>query len=501
MVLLQREILRLGTDCTFDQEAGREFLRKSLRDGKTVHSIDLSDATDNFPMFLQRFVGELVGIPSWSLDLLENAGFFHPQKESQDLLVYGKGQPMGLYPSFVLFALTHNILITMLANELDLDPLQCFRVLGDDVVITEDRLANEYTKILKELGVPVSLNKSFCSTTLGEFAGEICWKGYTVTPIKWRPVKLKSINLVSHYLDRGMVKIDHDNQRIKSIPLSDPEVYPHAEALLPLPRSHGGFGQLTRMKISERLSWGRRRIRSLRAGYLSLFSERIHRFLSPQELRGIDVTKFAGLADQQMKFRDLKNILAERMSQTGIPGMMMGAPSSRSEDDIPDSREGLKGLETLAFGKDSLEERLGKYHVWWVIKHGPNPVREMNRIATLAGDAYLSLNVPIATMSDLGKLKLQVRHLPPTQILDLFQASEERLEKLRGIRLALKNADSKTLREFDQGMPWGKLAGTLAATLVNPVGGYLAMVATALTELPEDKLVNLERIMPLLDRE
>jgi hypothetical protein len=57
MVILQRELLKLSTDCTFDQDRGRSFLREGLSEGKTMHSIDLSQATDNFPFSLQESRG------------------------------------------------------------------------------------------------------------------------------------------------------------------------------------------------------------------------------------------------------------------------------------------------------------------------------------------------------------------------------------------------------------------------------------------------------------
>jgi hypothetical protein len=124
MVLLQRQILMLSTDCTFDQDHGRRFMKEKLSLGIRLHSVDLSSATDNFPFFLQRFVGEMLGIPKYVLDLIEFIGFNSPlDKSDRTLYTYGKGQPMGTYPSFVLFALTHNILLHSLARELKLDPI------------------------------------------------------------------------------------------------------------------------------------------------------------------------------------------------------------------------------------------------------------------------------------------------------------------------------------------------------------------------------------------
>lgn len=498
MVLLQRQLLKLTTDCTFSQDDGRTYVQEALRSGKVVHSIDLTAATDNFPFFLQRFVGELVGIPKWALDLMEYVGFVHPLREGSVVLGYGKGQPMGLYPSFPLFALTHNVLLHMVARKLNVDPNHSFRVLGDDVVITDDSVANEYTLILTELGVPVSSSKTFRSKSVGEFGGKVFWRGYDVTPIKWRSCTLRSLNVISQYIERGLVSIDPIKEKITHIPLADPKIYPYAEALYPLPRELGGFGGLTRLKESERLSWGRRNARSLRAGFLSLFSDRVYRFLSPQEVRGIDLTKFAGLVDQQIKFVDL----VRRAREEGLkrpPGspvpFIIGAPASNQKADLPDSREGLKGLESLVFSKDTMEERLGKYHLWYVARLGPNPSREFNRMITMTGEAAESLNVPVLSVSDSKALQARVRHLHPNRCEELLQTARERLELLRSLREQV----SKSPDSIDDGVPWGKIAGAAGATLLNPVAGLLAIGAALLSEQGEDKPTQLGRLVPLLE--
>lgn len=497
MVLLQRELLKLGTDCTFDQDKGRDFVRQKLEEGHTVHSVDLSAATDNFPYFLQAFVGELCGIPTWGLDLMAYAGFYHPCKKEDKLLKYGKGQPMGLYPSFCLFALTHNVVLHGLAGALKIDPNSSFRVLGDDVVIADDLLANEYLKVLEVLQVPISKSKTFASSTLGEFAGSVFWKGRDITPIKWRQVTASSINVVSQYIDRGLVVMDLERQKVKSCPLTSSKVYPIIEALYPVPKELGGLGQLTRDKISDRLHWGRRKVRSLRAGYLSLFSERIYRFLSPQELKGIDVTKFAGLVDQQVKFTDL----IERAREEALkrpPGApmpwIMGAPQSKQEDDLPSTREGLKGLESLVFSKDTLEERLGKYHAWYLAKLGPNPEREFNRLITMTGEAVEALHVPILSVSDTKALWARVRHLHPNEINSLFDLAQERLAMLRRIKHEISGKPDS----FDDDIPWGKLAATAAATLVNPLAGALTAGVFLMTGEKEDKPVLLDKLVPVL---
>jgi hypothetical protein len=494
MVILQRELLKLSTDCTFDQDRGRSFLREGLSEGKTMHSIDLSQATDNFPFSLQEYVGSIVGLPQWSLDLLGKAGFHHPTKGGKEILHYGTGQPMGLYPSFALFALTHNVILHTLSRRVGVT--DSFRVLGDDVIISDSKLFTEYREFLREYSIPVSWSKSFSSSNLGEFGGIISWKGYNITPIKWRPVTNRSIDVISQYIDRGMIVVDHDSQRIVTIPLADKSVYTHAEALYPLPKEVGGFGQLTRKSLTVRLHWGRRNVRSLRSGYLAQVGERLNRFLGPQDMTNIDITKFAGLRDQQLGFESIIEN-ARRIALTRPPGgpmpMPMGAPSGSVEEIIPSDREGLKGLESLISSKDSLEERLGKYHFWCIAKLGPNPTREFNRMMTISGQLSGSLDVPIVTFGR-PKIELHARTLPPRFLENLFEAAVERIEQLRQVREGIQRKPEV----FDQGLPIGKLFATGATFLVNPVAGLLVGGLALLSESQEDKPQNLEKLIPVL---
>lgn len=95
---------------------------------------------------------------------------------------YKVGQPMGCYSSWPTFALTHGLLIQYCYELIGGGPDTPFVVLGDDVVIFDDRLAAKYKKFLKALDIPISLTKTFESKDFYEFAKRILYKGEEITP-------------------------------------------------------------------------------------------------------------------------------------------------------------------------------------------------------------------------------------------------------------------------------------------------------------------------------
>jgi len=196
--------------------------------------VDLSDATWHFPISLQVRLLQWLGVPSLIRDVIQHGvysdhdgGDHYPRK----------GQAMGLGPSFPLFALTHNLLLTGLAYYVGQQPKDSFRVLGDDVIIIGDRLAELYRQILVDYEVPISEAKSFSSNIIGEFAGQVVYRGAIVTPIKWRELTPSNIaNLFNDYakilgklwIIQNLVRTDLARQFLA--------------AIWPICRSLGGLG-------------------------------------------------------------------------------------------------------------------------------------------------------------------------------------------------------------------------------------------------------------------
>jgi hypothetical protein len=153
-------------DRTFTQDP----LQKWIDNEHSFWSLDLSSATDRFPIDLQRRL--LVRIfnekfaHSWHY-ILSNRKFMTP---NGDLLKYSTGQPMGTYSSWAVFTLTHHLLVHYCAYINGIDNFNQYILLGDDIVIKNDIIAKSYIKILTSMGVEVSLNKTHMSLHTYEFA-------------------------------------------------------------------------------------------------------------------------------------------------------------------------------------------------------------------------------------------------------------------------------------------------------------------------------------------
>jgi hypothetical protein len=174
-------------DYTYRQEEAVPKLQHVLKSGHVCHSVDLSSATDFFPLELQLSVLRQLN----SQDLWQKAvNLFEQQcrgtwslktKTGQLLVQWKKGQPMGMRSSFPAFALTHGLFLNKLARGRDV-----FVVLGDDVVIWDDEVYQSYTEQLSKWEVPVSLSKCLSSDKLCEFAGAIITSDSVFHCFKWR---------------------------------------------------------------------------------------------------------------------------------------------------------------------------------------------------------------------------------------------------------------------------------------------------------------------------
>lgn len=215
-------------DNTFDQESTPRIISKMMVRGRRFHAVDLSSATDNFPQSWQRKLLEVWGVPMDLISAMFDSHFTYRGESYQ----YLRGQAMGLGPSFPLFALTHHALLRGLCRNLGLRPSSSYRILGDDIVIFNNDLAESYKLVLQTCNIPISVTKSITSTDLTEFAGKILYKGRDVTPIKWRNLSHANIEYSHVYTVLGVRP-----------EVLFPGLSAHILALRLTPKWMGGFGR------------------------------------------------------------------------------------------------------------------------------------------------------------------------------------------------------------------------------------------------------------------
>lgn len=133
-------------------------------------SLDLSSATDRFPVELQkRLMARIFDMKlaqAWQ-SILQERKFSTPEG---DQLKYRTGQPMGTYSSWSVFTLTHHLVVYYCAQLCGYKNFDQYIILGDDIVIKNDKVAKKYIEIIKGLGVELSLQKTHVSTNTYEFA-------------------------------------------------------------------------------------------------------------------------------------------------------------------------------------------------------------------------------------------------------------------------------------------------------------------------------------------
>lgn len=83
-----------------------------------------------------------------------------------------------------MLAITHHVVVRIAANQLNLKDFTDYAVLGDDIVIANDYVAQVYHRLMTEvLGVEINLSKSLVSETHFEFAKRLISVDQEYTPI------------------------------------------------------------------------------------------------------------------------------------------------------------------------------------------------------------------------------------------------------------------------------------------------------------------------------
>jgi hypothetical protein len=185
-------------DCTFDQRSSIPKIAQWQDEGRTVYSVDQSSCTDLFPMDCQTIILE----EAFSNNLASRVRTVMCDREWEITLPSGKtttvrwgvGQPMGIFGSWPLMAVTHHLLVQYChwraSGRKSFETFRDYVICGDDIVIGRKAVAESYLKVVKLLGMKVNLAKSHVSggktsvDPVSEFAKITIWKGKPLHPVR-----------------------------------------------------------------------------------------------------------------------------------------------------------------------------------------------------------------------------------------------------------------------------------------------------------------------------
>jgi hypothetical protein len=188
---------RVPNDYTFDQTAGILAVQSWLNAGLPACSMDLSNATDNFPLDFQLELLSELGVGTRWLSFLQDTcrgDWFTRTRKGSDapltLLRWSVGSPLGLYPTFAAFALCHHAVVQWCFKQEGYLPddkgRYPYAIVGDDCTIMDWTVAERYRAVMDSWGVPVSVDKTLMSESTGEFLGRLITKDKIVQGFKWK---------------------------------------------------------------------------------------------------------------------------------------------------------------------------------------------------------------------------------------------------------------------------------------------------------------------------
>nr|AHX84132.1 RNA-dependent RNA polymerase [Sclerotinia sclerotiorum mitovirus 5] len=188
-----QKLKNLPQDRTFTQDP---FNKWGKTMGHKFWSLDLTSATDRFPISLQeRVISHLLSdddkARAWR-DILIERDYKLPDG---NLTRYSVGQPMGAYSSWTTFTLTHHLVVHYAAHKCGIEDFNRYILLGDDIVINHDKVAREYIRIMTRLGVDISKQKTHVSKNTYEFAKRWVRKGIEITGLPLRGIVSNTNNL------------------------------------------------------------------------------------------------------------------------------------------------------------------------------------------------------------------------------------------------------------------------------------------------------------------
>jgi hypothetical protein len=236
---------KIPHNCQFQQWKLDSLIAKELHRGY-AGSVDLHQATDWLPFSWFRQIEDAFReewYPTKSDIICKGAPQYQNRvlKDSRNLSVrlakadwqneyyldsWKRGQPLGTAPSFEILTITHFGVVESI-SWLIRDLSSPYALLGDDIVLFNEKVRSLYIEIMEDWGTPLSHHKSY-SGRLTEFAGKVFVRNQdhqfcsSIPVIGWS-------NLFDFQLGTGMVISYRDlpkevkNRLCKAVDETDPQ--------------------------------------------------------------------------------------------------------------------------------------------------------------------------------------------------------------------------------------------------------------------------------------
>nr|WPH57536.1 putative RNA-dependent RNA polymerase [Rhizoctonia solani mitovirus 126] len=253
----------LPNDGLFDQYASvRRAQQKAAITGLSF-GFDLSAATDRVPLILQIEVLNTLALGLGDLwaNLLDRPFSLKERTikkvgrrsfkkiDSTHIVKYTVGQPMGVRSSFPMLSVVHHLIVQLSARTayplmegrfwlpvkefISASPnsglsrsgtswYTGYELNGDDLVIFDQAVADQYLSVMRDIGCEINLTKSIIAKNRTfEFLKVVGHNGWDISPLPWKallsqPTLMGRVTLVDSLLRRDIVRKGHKLSFIKN---------------------------------------------------------------------------------------------------------------------------------------------------------------------------------------------------------------------------------------------------------------------------------------------
>jgi len=176
---------------------------KEMTKDTDLFCYDLKAATDRLPLDLQlKVISHLFEEASPEISSLWKTIISRKVKFRDKFISYSVGQPMGLLSSWAVMALTHHFIVNYCFSKHKISKfMRNYAIIGDDIVIGHKNVAEEYLKVMKNLGMEINFSKTIIPSETCKGKGEIAKRlfslGREISPITPKTIQQGGYKLSS----------------------------------------------------------------------------------------------------------------------------------------------------------------------------------------------------------------------------------------------------------------------------------------------------------------